>query len=186
MRVLTPCDRGARCMQDGQLDTFGCMNHVPEHETEQPGRILDALRCRDERRRAEGELLAAQAHAAGAGRLDVLVPVRLTPEVQADDHGVPSPERTHGGVAYGAGLAPGVLKIGKGGMAGETQGGPVDRAARVPCKRSWESHLLPVFPGLAALRVSKPSSVAGWSGRQGRRACPGADLWPADAPAGSG
>lgn len=46
-------------MQDGQLDTFGCMNHVPERESEQPGRIIHGLRCRDECRRAEGELLAA-------------------------------------------------------------------------------------------------------------------------------
>ena len=53
-----------------------------------------ALLAGDERRRAEGDLLAAQAHAVSASCLDVPVPVRLTPEVQADDHGLPGAERT--------------------------------------------------------------------------------------------
>ena len=179
-------------MQDRQLDAFGRMNHAPDRETEQPGHTPDALRCGDERRRAESELLAAEAHAAGARRLDVLVPVRSTPEVQADDHRVPRTERAHRGVAYGAGLAPDVLKIGNRDMAGETQGYPVDRTARVPRKRSRESHCLPSSRSWPALSGNKHSFEAGRSGTKGRQACPGADLWPVHGtgtspmPAGSG
>jgi hypothetical protein len=121
------------------------MNHMHEHETKRPRHVFDAPLEGDERRRAEGELLATQAHAAGAGRLDVLVPVRLTSEVQADDHGVPRTERTYRGVAHGAGLAPRVLQIGKRGMTGDAQGHRADRTARVPGERPRESHRLPAF-----------------------------------------
>ena len=44
------------------------------------GHVFDTLLHGDERRRAEGELFAAQAHTASASCLDVSVPVGLTPE----------------------------------------------------------------------------------------------------------
>lgn len=97
-------------MQDWQLDTFGRMVHVPEREAEGPRHAPDALLDGHQRRRAEGELLTAQAEAAGASRLDVAVSVRLTPEVQADDHCVPGAEGTRRGVAQSARLAPQVFR----------------------------------------------------------------------------
>jgi len=164
--------------QDRQLDTFGCASHVPERETERPGYVFDALLQGDERWRAEGELFAAQAHTAGASCLDVSVPVRLTPEVQADDHGLPGTERTHGGVMHGAGLAPRMLQVGERGMTGEVQGHGVDRAAGIPCERSRESHRLPAFLGSAHVEQNQPSFPAGRPGTQRPWACSALDLWP--------
>jgi hypothetical protein len=119
------------------------VNHVPEREAEQPRHVPGGLPGGHERRGAEGEFLAAQADAAGAGRLDVLVPVGLAPEVQADQHGVPGAERAHRGVAHGAGLAPGMLQVGEGSVAGQAQGHGVDRAARASRERPRERHRLP-------------------------------------------
>jgi hypothetical protein len=165
-------------VQDRQLDTFGCANHVPERETEQPGHVFDTLLHGDERWRAEGELFAAQAHTASASCLDVSVPVRLAPEVQADDHGLPGTERTHGGVVHDAGLAPRMLQIGKRGMTGEVQGHGVDRAAGIPCERSRESHRLPAFLGSARVEQNQPSFPASRPGTQRPWACSALDLWP--------
>jgi integrase len=92
-----------------------------------------------------------EAEAAGASRLDVAVPVRLTPEVQADEHRVLGAEGTHRGVAHNARLAPQVFQVGKRGMAGEVKGHLVDRTAHVSCPGSRESHRLPAFLGLAPL-----------------------------------
>jgi hypothetical protein len=141
---------------------------VSERETEQQRHVFDTLLDRDERWRAEDEQFAAYPHPASASCLDVSVPVRLAPEVQADDHGLTSTERAHGGVAHDAGLAARVLQLGKGGVTGEVQGHGIDRAADVPCEGSRKSHWLPASLGSA--RVEQYQSQL-----------PGQPTWDAEA-----
>jgi hypothetical protein len=105
-------------MQDWQLDAFRRVNHMPERETEQPRDGLGGLPGRHERGSAETQLLAGQADAAVAGSLDVLVPIRLAPEVQAYDHHVPGTESAHRSVADHAGLAASVFQVGECSVAG--------------------------------------------------------------------
>ena len=121
-------------MQDGQLDAFGRVNDVPERETEQPRQVLGRLVGRHERGSAEGELLAAQADPAAAGRHDVLIPVGPAPEVQADYRRARSTERAHRGVVRDAGLAPDVLQVGECGRPARPPG-PVSTPANSPSGR---------------------------------------------------
>src|SRR5256885_2802664 len=116
------------------------MDHVSERDAEEPWHFLDALFGGHKPRSAERELLVAKAHTAGAGRLDVLEPVGLTPKIQSYDHRVLSTKGAHWCVAQNTRLAPYVLQVGECGMTGEAQGHPVDDTARVSRERSWESH----------------------------------------------
>jgi hypothetical protein len=138
-------------VQDGHLHAFVGVDHVPESKPEQPRYVLGALLDGNQGRCPERESPLAEAHAAGAGRIDVLEPVRLTSDVQSDTHGVANAEGAHWCVAHKAGPAPNVLQIGERGMAGKAKRHPVDGTARSSGQRSWKVH--------GRLLVGSPSST---------------------------
>jgi hypothetical protein len=85
---------GRSAADDWQLDAIGGVDHIPERGAEHPGHAPDALDDRDNPGSTQLQLLAAQTHPAPPGGLDVLQPIRLTPEVDSDHDPVRPTEST--------------------------------------------------------------------------------------------
>jgi hypothetical protein len=119
------------------------VDDVPEPDAERPRHTFYALLERNYSGTRELQYLISQAHSASPAGLDVLQPVRLSPEVEGDHDSVLSAERTERRVPNQAGPTTDVFEVGERRMRDEAEDDLVDVVRMYSTQDSRESHSAP-------------------------------------------